>query len=567
MKQERIHTMKSINDKRFLSHLKNCVPNSAHNYMLSTYTIILEAWRRGLDIDIKILKQKTGKIAPYYTIRNGAKSHNFSVTRGDLVSKKAVNIANNKHLTKEYLTEANVETPKGSLFTDKHEDEDVLNYARETGYPLVLKPIDGTGGKGVVANIQNDEEMKHALTYVREQLNYKKVIVEDYFQGEDHRLYVVDDKVIGVFKRDPASVTGNGKDTIEILLKRKNIERSKIPSVKDTPIKVDSETKELLRRLDYTLKSVPEDGEVVFLKSKSNVSSGGEAVDVTDETTDEMKQIAVNAVKSIPTLVQGGVDMMIDKKKNKGVVLEINSRAHIRTHLFPSYGKARDIPTAIIDYYFPETKDYDREEPNKLYIDYDFIYNACLSRDAASIKIPKISAASIVLKRYSIAGLDYTNSIGKKVRRLAFNNKLNGFIKPLKNNNITVVVGGNAKNIDEFYKQLKRHIYRSSKNSVLTEKKRTTPIPHGFSIIDSKIVETSNEITNETYHEKYSNLRNDYEKLVGQLAKYEHIESVLELTEKQNKELKKQLNHVEKSTSWALTKPIRLAGKLKRKKP
>lgn len=442
--------MKYTNNKRFLNHLENCVPDSAHNYMLSTYTIILEAWRRGLEIDIKILKQKTGKIAPYYIISNGEKSHNFSVTRGDLVSKKAVNIANNKHMTKEYLSNHNVATPQGQLFTDDHNDAVILEYAKEAGYPLVLKPVDGTGGRGVVANIQNDEEMKHALTYVREKLNYKMIIVEDYFEGEDHRLYVVGDKVIGVFKRDPASVTGNGKDSIDALLKQKNIERSKIPSVKDTPIKVDAETRELLRRLDYTLKSVPKNGEVVFLKSKSNVSSGGEAVDVTDETTDEMKEIAVNAIKSIPTLIQGGVDMMIDKERNKGVVLEINSRAHIRTHLYPSYGKARDIPTAIIDYYFPETKNYDRTEPNKLYIDYDFIYNACLSRDAASIKIPKMPTSPIILKRFTISGVNYTKSIGKRVRRLAFNNRVNGFIKLLKNNNITLVVGGSSKSVNEF---------------------------------------------------------------------------------------------------------------------
>jgi len=559
--------MKKNVDKRFLSHLENCIPDSAHNYMLSTYTIILEAWRRGLEVDIRILKQKTGKIAPYYTISDGIKSHNFSVTRGDLVSKKAVNIANNKHRTKEYLTKFNVETPQGKLFTDNHYDDDILKYAKESGYPLVLKPVDGTGGKGVVANIKNDEEMQHAISYVRGQLNYDKVIVEDYFKGEDHRLYVVGDEVIGIFKRDPASVTGNGKDTITTLLKRKNLDRSRIPSVKDTPIKVDAETKELLRRLNYTMQSVPKEGEVIFLKSKSNVSSGGEAIDVTDETTEEMKQIAINAIKSIPTLIQGGVDMMIDKKNNKGVVLEINSRAHIRTHLFPSFGRARDIPTAIIDYYFPDTKGYNREDPNKLYLDYDFIYNACLSRDVSSIKIPKLPDGPIALKRYSISGADFTKSVGKRVRRLAFNNKVNGFIRPLNNNNITVVAGGNSKQVESFEKQLKRYFKRLENSSIVVEKRRTTPIAHGFKIQGSQSKANLSESTTKTYVEKYSELKSDYDKLVKKMANYDHMKSVMEITEKQNKDLKKQLRNVEKSTSWKITKPIRLAGKFKKKKP
>lgn len=558
--------MTNTNNNRYLSHLENCIPEYAHNYMLSTYTIILEAWRRGLEIDIKIVKQKSNNIAPYYTISNGVKTHKFSVTRGDLVSPKATNIATNKHLTKEYLLKAGVETPFGDNFNDKDTDEEILNYANKSGYPLVLKPVDGTGGKGVIANIQNEEEMIHAIKYVRRQLNNHNVIVERHFEGEDHRLYVVGDEVVGVFKRDPAKVTGNGTDTIETLLNRKNEERRKIPSIQGTPIKVDSETKELLRRLEYTMKSVPKEGEVIFLKSKSNVSSGGEAVDVTDDTTEEMKQIAINATKAIPTLIQGGVDMMIDKENNKGVVLEINSRAHIRTHLYPSYGKGRDIPTAIIDYYFPDTKNYNRENPNKLFIDYDFIYKALISRDAASVKIPKIPSSTIELKRYVITGLEYNKSVTTRIRRLAFNNRINGYIKPLKSGNISVVAGGNNKNIEEFSNQIRRYFNRISKSSNLMEKKRTTPVPHGFHVTEEEASVTKEDVL-ESYYEKYTKLEIEYQKLSKKLAAYEHQKDLIDLTEKQNKELKKRLNHIEKSTSWAVTKPIRLVGQLKRKKP
>lgn len=562
--RERVEVLKNTDDSRFLPHLKNCVPESAHNYMLSSYTIILEAWRRGLDVTIRYNKQKSGSLVPTYFISDKNKTHRFSITRGDLVSAEAKDITKNKHTAKEYLIKAGVATPKGESFDEYDSDDDILDYSRKASYPLVLKPIDGTGGTGVIANIKNDEEMVHALKYVRNELNSKNVIVEKYFEGEDHRFYVVGDEVIGVFKRDPASVKGNGKDTIQNLLKKKNEERSKIPSVKNMPIKVDSETKELLRRLGYTMQSVPNDGEFIFLKSKSNVSSGGEAVDVTDETSDELKQIAIDATKSIPTLVQAGVDMMIDKDNNTGVVIEINTRAHIRTHLFPSYGKARDIPSAIIDYYFPETRNYSRKESSKFYIDYDFIHKSILSRDVGSIMLPKFPKSPITLKRYIVSGVNYSESFAHRIRKFAFNYHLNGYIKPLKNSNIAIIVGGNKNQVELFYTRLKKYSTQLFKNATITEKNRNTAIAHGFKIVESETSQKTNDNPSNIYLERYSNLKNDYQKLIRKLSEYEQKESVMELTKRQNEQLKKKIKHVEGSTSWKVTKPLRVLGKFKK---
>src|SRR5699024_7090839 len=94
----------------------------------------------------------------------------------------------------------------------------------------------------------------------------------------------------------------------------------------------------------------------LYLKSKSNISSGGDPIDATDEIPDSVKKMAVAASNAIPGLVQSGVDVIYDKGTNNAVILEINTLPSIRTHLFPMEGKARDIPSAIIDYYFPETK-------------------------------------------------------------------------------------------------------------------------------------------------------------------------------------------------------------------
>ncbi|MEZ2457749.1 hypothetical protein ACBR55_04035 [Salinicoccus roseus] len=496
----------SNSDERYLPHLKDALPKHAHGYMSSGYSIALEGWRRGLDLKIRVnYFRKKAKVIEYI-LGNKEKSHYFQITRGDLVSKEAVKICINKDLTKKFLIEAGVKTPQGEVFDGSADNDEIIKYAEQLGYPLVLKPTDGTGGAGVIANIKNAEEMQQALQYVRGQLKNENVIVEKYFQGEDHRLYVVGDEVVGVFKRDPASVTGNGKDTIQQLLEYKNEERMKIPSLSNKPIKANSETKELLKRLGYTMKSVPSEGEVVFLKSKNNVSSGGEAVDVTDETTDEMKQIAVNATKAIPTLIQGGVDMMIDKKNNDGVVLEVNSRAHIRTHLFPSYGQARDIPSAIIDYYFPETKDYDRSEASKLYFDFDHVYESFVKGNSNYIEIPKIPQ-NIELKRFVLTSKDFPENFVDWMQTTARKYRVSGYVKVISKTKLSLVLGGNEKNINSFESLLENKIRRSKKTIDISRKKRLSPVMQGFNV--QELSESAKENSNNMLKEENEELKSE----------------------------------------------------------
>src|SRR5699024_3990775 len=174
--------------------------------------------------------------------------------------------------------------------------------------------------------------------------------------GEDYRLYVVGDKFVGAIKRIPANIIGGGKNTVNQLINLKNLSRDKNPAIGKSPIKIDKELLNELSKMDYTLDSIPKKGELLYLKSKSNISSGRDPIDATDEIPDRVKNMAVAACNAIPGLVKSGVYVIYDKGTNNAIILEINTLPSIRTHLFTMEGKARDIPSAIIDYYFPETK-------------------------------------------------------------------------------------------------------------------------------------------------------------------------------------------------------------------
>src|SRR5690625_3542408 len=293
----------------WLPHLKHSVPDSVRGYTISFYSIALEGWRRGLTL--KFINENRRKSEILYQLSSKEKSHDFVVSRGDLIKAETVKICRNKHETKKHLQSANVPTPDGRKFDGETANTEIIAYANQKGYPLVLKPTDGTGGKGVIAGIQREDEFKQALEYVRNDLGCKDVIVEDYFEGEDFRAYVVDNEVVAVTKRIPANVIGDGKHTIQELIKRKNKFRKDSPILRSSLIKVDQELHQMLQQKRYKLNSVPPNKEIVYLKSKNNISAGGDPIDVTDEVSDEIKQVAIDGVKAIPNLPHAGVDLMV----------------------------------------------------------------------------------------------------------------------------------------------------------------------------------------------------------------------------------------------------------------
>src|SRR5699024_811764 len=90
-------------------------------------------------------------------------------------------------------------------------------------------------------------------------------------------------------------------------------------------------------------------------------------IEAMDELSSEMKKAVVEAVQAIPSLVHAGVDLLVNEEK-ESIILEINSTADIGMHIFPQQGEAVNIPSKIIDYYFPSTKN--QSTNRQMYFDY-----------------------------------------------------------------------------------------------------------------------------------------------------------------------------------------------------
>ncbi|MFC4025029.1 acylphosphatase [Oceanobacillus longus] len=545
-------------NREWLPHIENSIPEEARGYSVSMYSIALEGWRRGLTL--KFINKNRRKSELYYSLSNQEKEHIFTVSRGDKISQEAMRICKNKHLTKEYLIKAGVPTPEGELFEKNVTADEMLNYAKKLGYPVVVKPLDGTGGTGVIANIRSDKEFKEALSFVRDDLKFTKVIVEKHYEGRGYRVFAIGDKVVGAFDRIPANVIGDGKNTVRELLRLKLVERDKNPALFKRPIKEDKEMYGLLRQKGYTMDSVPKTGERVFLKTSNNVSSGGDSIDVTDKITDEVKDIAVRALKAIPNLAHAGIDFMVDEENNTSVILEINTTASIRNHLFPNEGIARDIPKAIIDYYFPETKNY-QYDPNTLYyFDFGRVFELFSSGYAKEVVVPEHPKGEGEAVRFEVSGENLNNGYFRWIRQRALKLRLNGYVKKMKNGNALIVISGNTDNVNLFRMVIKKEMPSTTTISNVVEKERKTPVKVGFEV---QTTNSSSSVPNKAtkpdgyapvYLENYPGKKSS--------STRKRRTTGTSTLRKERDLYRKKYNDMINSRSWKITKPIRKIGSL-----
>src|SRR5699024_7010840 len=114
--------------------------------------------------------------------------------------------------------------------------------------------------------------------------------------GNDYRLYVVGDQVVGAILRIPPNIIGDGVNTIETLIESKNEERKFNPRLSNCPIKMDQETIDYMKHSGNTLSAIPKKGQIIYANNKGNVSIGGDPIDVLDELSENIKKTAVKAL-------------------------------------------------------------------------------------------------------------------------------------------------------------------------------------------------------------------------------------------------------------------------------
>lgn len=285
----------------------------------------------------------------------GSKQRRIQAAETDCSSAIAEAIAQDKELTKCLLDAAGVPVPQGRSVASADE---ACRVAEEIGGPVVLKPRDGSQGKGVAVNIQGQEQVRAAYDIASEYGS--EVIVEQYFPGHDFRLLVVGDKLVAAARRDPPQVIGDGERSIAQLVEQINADplRGEGHGSSLTKIRLDDIALATMATQHYTADSIPEKGVLVTLRNNANLSTGGTATDVTDHVHPELAAAAVAAAQMVGLDICG-IDLVSENvyeplDKQGGFIVEVNAAPGLRMHLSPSFGKGRPVGDAIVECMFPE---------------------------------------------------------------------------------------------------------------------------------------------------------------------------------------------------------------------
>ncbi|UOQ52737.1 cyanophycin synthetase [Hymenobacter cellulosivorans] len=309
-----------------------------------------------------IVSEAASRNIPYIQLKNssiiqlgyGVNQKRIWATTTSYTSHAGVEVAGNKNRTKAMLKDAGVPVPTG---TTVYSEAGLRDAVEDLGYPIVTKPLDGNHGKGATIRITNWEDAVEGLKAA--QVYSRAVIVEQFIEGDDHRLLVVNGKLIAAAKRTPAAVTGNGTNTIQELIDevnkdpRRGIGHEKVL----TSIKADQHTLDILKSQDLTLDSVLPEGQQLYLKSTANISTGGTATDVTD-LVHPYNVLLAQRVAGIVGLDICGIDVLtsdiaIPLNETRGAVIEVNAAPGFRMHISPADGLPRNVAEPVVDMLFP----------------------------------------------------------------------------------------------------------------------------------------------------------------------------------------------------------------------
>ncbi len=317
-------------------------------FELSTQLVIKEALQRGHAVEVLDPKSNFIRITG-----NGKTEYIRQATRTSADTYVSSLIMENKKVTKTVLKEAGIRVPTGKDYADI--GEVIRDFGLWKGRDTVIKPNTTNFGKAVSILIApfNEEEYLHAArsAFAEDEV----ILAEEFIPGKEYRFLVIGGAVRAVLHRVPANVTGDGIKTIAQLIAEKNSNplRGKGYTSPLEKLRAGAEEEEYLRAQRLSFESVPDAGRTVFLRKNSNISTGGDSIDFTDDVHPGYKDIAAAAAASVGALICG-VDMMVrdvtaePTGDNYGVI-ELNFNPALHIHDFPYKGKNRGVEKHVLD--------------------------------------------------------------------------------------------------------------------------------------------------------------------------------------------------------------------------
>lgn len=315
---------------------------------LSTQLVLREAVRRGLAFDVLDRSENFIRLKRDENIQ-----YVRQATKTSLDNYASILAMENKVITKQILEEHDIRVPKGLDYTDKQSAKADFQYFKNRA--VVIKPKLTNFGLGVTI-LKSNTEASIFERAVDIAFDFdSSILIEEFIEGKEFRVFVMANEVVGILHRVPANVTGNGQHTIRELVTEKNKDplRGKGYRTPLEKIQLGEAEEMFLKAQNLDFESIPADGETVYLRENSNISTGGDSIDFTDDIPDSYKQIAVKAAKALNVVITG-LDMIIpdytqEATEDNYAIIELNFNPAIHIHCHPYKGKNRRLNEKLLD--------------------------------------------------------------------------------------------------------------------------------------------------------------------------------------------------------------------------
>lgn len=326
-----IKNRNSINEKLFIG------PGPEAQLNVYARIIVDEARRRGISTHIDDAE------GGFFTLTLGGRSISCREALSELTSSVAMSRCDDKAVTHRMLKAEGLAVPEQAIVTTPQDAiAFLLKHQR-----IVVKPARGEQGRGIFVDLRREESVMHALEVAQEYC--EKVLVEEFVEGEDLRVIVIDGRVVAGALRKPAEVQGDGEHDIATLIEKQSRRRAAATDG-ESMIPVDEETVRCIENAGYKLTDVLPEGEVLPVRKTANLHTGGTIHDVTDLMHPELVRASVKAaqVLDIPVV---GLDLMVPSITSPGYhIIEANERPGLANH------EPQPTVERFIDLLFPQTK-------------------------------------------------------------------------------------------------------------------------------------------------------------------------------------------------------------------
>lgn len=315
---------------------------------LSTQLLLREAIRRGVSFEILDRKENFVRLE-----KNGNIQYVKQATKTSLDNYASILAMENKLVTKRILAEHDLRVPNGEVYSNA--DRAKADFLRFQGKPIVIKPNQTNFGIGITILKENMDEVtfQRAVDIAFE--HDSTILIEEFVAGKEYRFFVIGDEVAGILHRVPANVTGDGTMSIRELVHIKNEDPLRGKGYRTPLEKINLGESEaiFLQAQHKTFDYIPVSGETVYLRENSNISTGGDSIDFTDDIPASYKEIAIQAAHALNVTITG-LDMIIpdytkEAAKDNYAIIELNFNPAIHIHCHPFKGKNRKLNEKLMD--------------------------------------------------------------------------------------------------------------------------------------------------------------------------------------------------------------------------